>query len=311
MSVFLNSIRIGIDPDMAEIGSFVLTWHGFFTFVAVAVAVLLVAYWGKKEGIKADSVYSVSVWAIVSGIIGARLLHVIDFWGRIYKNDPVSVLYFWQGGVTIYGAILGGFLGAALYMIIRNRDGFIGFWNSYLGWLGRLTKLDLPSVGRLADISTPALLIAMAIGRIGDIINGEHFSKATSLPWGFVYTHPKTVALYAQSAPIPASIPSHPEVAYELIMDLFILGALWLVFRNRLRPHGMLFATYLAAYSLGRFFLSFLREDKTWVVGLNEAQIVALIVLAITVTVLISKAQIVQPIQRPRTSAPKTASSED
>ena len=94
-------------------------------------------------------------------------------------------------------------------------------------------------------------------------------------------------------------------------MDLLILGVVWLIFRNRLRPHGMVFAIYLAMYSLGRFFLSFIREDKTWVVGLNEAQIIALIVLAITVTVLISKAQMVRPIKRPQTLKHEAISEED
>ena len=311
-------------PDMVEMGNFLLTWHGLFTFIAVATAVLLVAYWGKKEGIKPDSVYSVAVWCVISGVIGARLLHVIDFWGRIYQYDPVRVLYFWEGGVTIYGGILGGFLGGAFFMFIRNRAGFINFWNSYLKWLrisgtpsGKLTKLDLPSIGRLADITTPALLIAMAIGRIGDIINGEHFARITSLPWGVVYTHPATQSLYRSAissgsiSPRALGTPSHPAVAYELIMDLLILGVVWLIFRNRLRPHGMVFAIYLAMYSLGRFFLSFIREDKTWVVGLNEAQIVALIVLAITVTVLISKAQMVRPIKRPQTPKHEVISEED
>ena len=84
-----------------------------------------------------------------------------------------------------------------------------------------------------------------------------------------------------------------------MIWDGVILLVLWFGFRNRLRPHGMLFAVFLAMYSLGRFFISFVREDKIWIVGLDESQIISLIVLAITVTLLISKAQIVRRIQRP------------
>ena len=300
MNGILSSIRIGMDPDLIEMGNFVLTWHGFFTFIGVLVAVLLVAYWAKKEGIVPDTVYSVAVWVILGGVIGARIIHVIDFWGRIYKHDPISVFYVYEGGIAVFGAVLGGFLGGALYIIIRNRDGFINFWNSYFPWLGRLDKINLPSVGRLADITAPALILAMAIGRIGDIINGEHISRVTNLAWGFVYTHPKTQALYASIAQGRSSLtPSHPAVVYEMIWDGVILGALWFVFRNRLRPHGMLFAVFLAMYSLGRFFISFVREDKIWIVGLDQSQIISLIVLAITVTLLISKAQIVRRIQRP------------
>ena len=322
MSGILNIIRIGIDPDMFEIWNLVLTWHGFFTFVGVAVAVLLVAYWSRKEGISPDTVYSVAVWAILGGVVGARIVHVIDFWGRAYQDNPITVFYVWQGGIAIYGAVLGGFIGGALYMVIRNRDGFINFWNRWLPWMGRLNKIDMPSVGRLADITAPFILMSMAIGRIGDIINGEHFARVTSLPWGFVYDHPQTVNLYINSfteasggkdLPFPAvdAVPAaHPAVVYEIIYDVIVASILWFFFRNRLRPHGMLFVLFLGMYSLGRFFISFIREDKIWIVGLDEAQIIALITLVITVTFLITKAQIVRPIQRLRTAAAETPSEE-
>ena len=300
MIVMLDSIRIAMDPDMVDIGNLLLTWHGFFTFIGVTVAVALVAYWSKKENISPDIVYSVAVWAILGGIIGARIVHVIDFWGRIYSHDPLSVFYIWEGGIAIFGAVLGGFAGGAIYVTVRNKDGLINFWNRYLPWMGRLGKMDLPSVGRLADITAPALVLTMAVGRIGDIINGEHIARVTSLPWGFVYTHPKTQQLYAAIGGGQSSLtPSHPAVVYEMIWDMIILGVLFLVFKSRIRPYGMLFTVFLAMYSLGRFFISFVRQDKIWIVGLDEAQIISLIVLAITVTLLISKAQIVRAIHRP------------
>lgn len=318
----LNIIRIAMDPDMFQVGGFLLTWHGFFTFIGVSVAVTLIAYWSRKEDIPPDTVYSVAVWAILGGIVGARLVHVIDWWGRNYKDDPITVFYIWQGGIAIYGAVLGGFIGGAIYMVIRNRDGFINFWNSYLPWLGRMNKIDMPSVGRLADIAAPVVLFSMAIGRIGDIINGEHFARVTSMPWGFVYEHSQTVTLYIHNfteasgkailpaRPIDATPAAHPAVLYEMIYDVFVASILWLFFRNRLRPHGMLFALFLGMYSLGRFFISFIREDKIWVVGLDEAQIIALITLVITVTLLITKAQIVRPGQKPRPTVAATSAGE-
>jgi phosphatidylglycerol:prolipoprotein diacylglycerol transferase len=87
----------------------------------------------------------------------------------------------------------------------------------------------------------------------------------------------------------------HPAVAYELLFDLILLAALW-PFRKRLRPNGMFFALYAATYSIGRFFISFLREEyNIYFGGLNEAQVVALIVIVITVPLLIWKAQVVRP----------------
>ena len=151
----LNAIRIDMDPDMITLGSFVLTWHGFFTFVGVAIAVALVAHWARKENIPPDTILSVSVWAILGGIIGARLVHVVDFWTRVYQNDPLSVFYVWEGGIAIYGAVLGGFVGGAVYVMVRNKDGLINFWNKFLFFLGRIEKMPMPSVGKLADITAP------------------------------------------------------------------------------------------------------------------------------------------------------------
>ena len=297
MNSIRNSIRIGIDPDMVEIGSFVLTWHGFFTFIAVALAVFWVAYHAKKEGILVDSVYSVAIWAIIGGIVGARALHVIDCWNGCaatsfaYSDDPIRIFYIHQGGIAIYGAILGGFLVGSIYMMLRNQDTFLRLWNTYLPWLGRLDKIRLPSVGRLADITAPAVLISMAIGRIGDIINGEHIARATTLPWSFVYSNPES-----PSNRVFGLAGSHPAVAYELIWDIAVFAMIWPL-RNRLRPNGMIFALYLALYSVGRFFISFVRDDKGWLARLDLAQLVALVVLSITVFLLIYKAQIVRPVQ--------------
>jgi len=142
----------------------------------------------------------------------------------------------------------------------------------------------------LADIAAPALLLSQAIGRVGDIINGEHFASATDLPWGVIYTHP--------NSPGFALAASHPAVAYELLMDLALLAVLWPL-RKRFKPQGMFFALYLATYSVGRFFVSFLREEFNEYGGLNEAQIIALVVMAITIPLLVFKARLVRPEDSP------------
>ena len=281
----LATISIGINPNLINSGGIILSWHGVFTFLAVAAAVYLVVRWGTRNGMVADVLYSAAMWAIIGGVIGARVLHVIDFWGEVYQHDFVRIFQVWQGGIAIFGAISGGFVGGSLYLMIRNSNWFLALWRPFSPVFGQPQKADLPSIGRLADVTAPALLVAMAIGRIGDIINGEHFAELTSLPWGVVYTHPDSPGLGRAA--------SHPAVAYELLFDVVLLAALW-PFRNRLRPNGMFFALYAATYSIGRFFLSFLRvEFNIYFLGLNEAQVVALIVIVITVPLLIWKAQIV------------------
>ena len=283
----LASIAIGMNPNILDFGPFLLSWHGFLTVVAVAASVYLVHRWGTRDGMDSDAVLSVAVWCIFGGIVGARLLHVIDFWNDIYQHNPVSLLYVWQGGIAIYGAILGGFVGGSLYILIRNSGWFLGLWDRYFRFMGEPREAPLPQVGHLADIAAPALLLSMAIGRIGDIINGEHFSSFTSLPWGVIYTHPASPGVNRAA--------SHPAVAYELLFDLGLFLIIWAL-RDRLRPRGMLFVLYGGLYSIGRFFLSFLREEwNEYLFGLNEAQIVALLVLIVAIPLLVYKAQLVRP----------------
>ena len=284
-------IGIGMDPMLINAGPFIISWHGLFTFIAVATAVVLTVYWGKKEGMSADAVYSVSLWCIIGGIVGARVVHIIDFWGEIYQHDPVRLLYVWEGGIAIYGAILGGFIGGAIYITFRNSAWFLGVWGRYFRFMGEPERAPLPGVGHLADVTAPALLIAMAIGRLGDVINGEHFAKASDLPWAFVYTNPNSPG-YLQPA-------SHPAVLYELLFDLILVAIIW-PFRHRLRPHGMFFVMYGALYSVGRFFLSFLRVEANQYFGiLNQAQVLALLVILVAIPLLVYKAQFVRPTSAP------------
>ena len=172
--------------------------------------------------------------------------------------------------------------------MIRNSEWFLATWRTVFPFMGEAHRANLPGIGRLADITAPALLLAQAIGRLGDIINGEHFSKVTELPWGVIYTNANSPGIFRP--------PTHPAVGYELIFDLLLLAAIWPL-RDRLRPHGMFFTLYLATYSIGRFFLSFLREEFNVYFGgnLNEAQVVAIIVVIFTVPLLVWKAQIVRP----------------
>ncbi len=294
----LDSITIGLNPNLIDFGGLVLSWHGFLTFVAVVTSVFLVARWGSRDGINVDAIYSVAVWCIVGGVIGARVLHIVDFWGETYSHDPVRIIYVWQGGVTIYGAILGGFVGGALYITVRNSAWYLSYWGRYLRFLGEPKVAPLPSVGHLADIAAPAILLSQAIGRLGDIINGEHFASATSLPWGIIYSHPNSPGFGR-----PAS---HPAVAYELLMDLALLAVLWPL-RKRIRPQGMFFALYLATYSVGRFFVSFLREEFNDYGGLNEAQIIALVVMGITIPLLAFKARLAKPGDEPPKSGTRSS----
>ena len=241
-------ITIGLNPAVIHAGGLLLTWHSVFTVVSVFVAVYLIRRWGRQAGLTQGMVSSVATWAIPGGIVGARLVHVLDNWGY-YTANPEQIIAIWNGGIAIYGAIAGGVAAGA----------------AYAAWQG------FP-VRRLLDISAPGLILGQGIGRIGDLINGEHFSTPTSLPWAVVYTHP--------ASPGYGRPPTHPAVGYEMLADLALFGVLWAL-RGRLRPDGSLFALYAALYAAIRLPLSFLRLDSnSAALGLNQQGWISVFVLA-------------------------------
>lgn len=148
----------------------------------------------------------------------------------------------------MYGAIAGGVVGGAIYAARRGYP-----------------------VRRLLDLSAPGLILAQGIGRLGDIINGEHFSTPSDLPWATVYTNP--------ASPAFGKAPSHPAVGYEMLADFALFGVLWFL-RGRLKPEGSLFVAYAALYASIRLPLSFLRLDSNTVaLGINQQGWASIVVL--------------------------------
>ena len=139
------------------------------------------------------------------------------------------------------------------------------------------------------------LLYVQTIGRLGDLVNGEHCAKAADYFLAFKWTHPETTAVTCANdlGLIPFA---HPVIAYEMTANIVALAIIWRL-RGRLRPDGMLFAMYLAFYSLSRFGITFMRDDRVWALGMQEAQYIAIAVLLITVPMLIVKRRWISPEQ--------------
>jgi phosphatidylglycerol:prolipoprotein diacylglycerol transferase len=266
------SIEIGIDPILFRIGSFEIGWHGIMVVLAVIVGIGFSLWFARGAGIKREVIYSIAPWAIIGGIIGARLFHVIDYYDY-YINNPLQIFEFWAG-LSIFGAILGGTLAVFIYTRIRHL-----------------------SLGRLADAMAPALILAQAVGRIGCTINGDAWGKPTSLPWAFVYTHPN-----AADTCLHWGVPTHPSPVYEIIWDLLVFAVLWRL-RGRLKPDGSLFLLYLSIYSFGRFFIEFTRAVTSAQVNvaglLHTPHFIALLVLAICVSLLIYRMRRARALAEP------------
>ena len=259
-------IEFGVNPEAFRIGSFALRWYGLFLALAV-VWLLFWGWWQVKKGAKIslDTVLSMALVGIPSGIIFARLLHVLDNivvaslhpelaaeWKVInYLQHPGQIIG--GEGLTAYGAVLGASLGVWVYC--------------------RIAKVK---IGYVFDLIAPAIIIAQAvIGRIGCLLNGCCYGTPTDLPWGLCYTDP-------QSLGFNGGIPTHPTVVYEIIFGLIVFAVLMLL-RRRLKPDGSIYCLYLSLYAVWRIGIDFLRDGTPFLFGLHQAQIISIIVLLITV----------------------------
>jgi phosphatidylglycerol:prolipoprotein diacylglycerol transferase len=264
----LLAIEIDIDPEIGEFGGLLLTWHGVFTAIGIAAGVLLAVYVGRRLGFTEDDVYSVALVSIPCGIIGARALFVIERWNDVV-DDPLDIIRINEGGIAVYGAVIGGVIGGVTYCWIRK----------------------LP-IRRALDGAAVGLLLGLAIGRIGDLINGEHFAKTTDLPWGVRYTnlnspsvlgHPLPECVATSSSPdaLGNLCVQHPAVGYDLLGCLLILGVMFLILRY-VRRDGFAFFTFLLLYALLRFGESELRLDSREIIwDLTTPQVTSLFLIPV------------------------------
>ncbi len=253
----MSGIVINIDPVIFRIGDFELRWYSITIMLAVVAAVLITTYFGKKKGIATEEIYSLALWVVISGMVGARLFHIVDQW-EYYAGNPLHIFQLQQGGLAIWGAIAGG--AVALFIYAKSRH--------------------LP-LGRLVDAVVPGLLVAQIIGRFGCIVNGDAYGGITNLPWGFIYAHPNAL--------IPSAlfgIPTHPYPVYEILWNGATLLAL-LKLRHSFTKNGILFFSYLSLYSLGRFALTFVRQENALFWQLQQAQVMAIAVLVVSVAAII------------------------
>ena len=265
-------ITVGIDPVAFHIGTIAIGWYG----IMVALAVITLVTWAlvsvkKGSGLTYNTVINGAIVGIPSGVVFARVLHVVDQWDY-YMQNPGQIIG--GSGLTIWGAVLGAALGVWIY--------------------SRFSKI---SFGHLADVIAPGIILAQAIGRVGCTILGDDYGLPTSLPWGFVYTSPNSPANQAMGL-----TPTQPVVTYEIIYDLIVMGIL-LILRKKLKPDGSLFLVYLALYSAWRIGSDFLRTGTDFLFGLHQAQIIGIIVLIIAVVLMAWRTRWVKKGEAPVTSS--------
>ena len=231
----MSSVPFAFLPSPASnglhLGPFFVHAYGLAYAVAITAAVAITMRRWAAQGGQPDLVYEVAFVGVPAGIIGGRLYFIATSWSEVPPHwwGPFAV---WKGGLGIWGGIAGGTLAGL--------------------WVLRRRSANIP---QFLDASAPALLVAQAIGRVGNYFNQELFGGPTTLPWGLEISAAHRPAGYAQYATF------HPTFLYELIWNLLLAGGLvWLGRRRSIRAPG-LFALYVAGYSFARIGEELLRVD--------------------------------------------------
>ena len=240
------------NPIIFSIGTLEIRWYGLMVVLAVVAIIGFALLEAKRTGFPQDVVWDVGLWAVVGGIVGSRLLHIIDRWDY-YIYHPDQILNF--AGLAVWGAVLGGAIAILIYGLVKK----ISFW-------------------QLGDLATPGAIMGQAIGRVGCLINGCCYGLTCELPFAVIYQNPSSFA--------PHGIPLYPTQLFHIIWNLIGFGVLWGL-RKNLKPQGSLFLLWLIFFGAGDFVIRFFREGEPFLFGLPQAQVIDIAIMAIAIPLLI------------------------
>ena len=237
-------------PVLLKIGTFELRSYGVVVALAFLLGLWLSTREAKRNGFDSGLVQDFAFYAFLGGIIGARIYFVGFSNPAHYLKNPWEIVAIWHGGMSIIGALLGGSV-TALWYCRRHQ---LSFW-------------------RFADTLAPGVALGQAVGIFACLLNGDSYGKPTTLAWAIKYSDPRAMA--------PLNVPLHPVEIYEMAAYLLVFLIVWLG-REKRRPDGFTFLTYLAGYGAARFAVEFFRGDPAifgW--GIPAAQVFGvLLVLA-------------------------------
>ena len=263
MTETLSFPGLGLEFELNRIlfsfGNFTVHWYGVILALGFIAGVGYALKRSKEFGVNADRGSDVIMISAIGAIICARIYYVMFCWDY-YSKHLNEIVQIWNGGIAIYGAVIGAFLTAVVVCRIRK------------------VKL-LPFV----DMCAGGLLIGQAIGRWGNFVNIEAFGENTDLPWGMTspsivrYLTIKAEELSALGVEIDPNAPVHPTFFYESMWCLIGFLLIALVLTKRRRFDGELLLFYIGWYGLGRFFIEGLRTDSLMLGTIRISQLVAIL----------------------------------
>ena len=257
--MLLASIPSPSNPFVFHLGGLAPRWYGILLAAGILIAILMTRRQLVLRERDPRLAGDVAVWAVPCGVVGARLYHVATDWSA-FSGHLSDIPRVQQGGLGIYGALLGGALGA----VIGAR------------------RAGVPLLVIL-DCAVPGVALAQALGRFGNYFNQELFGGPTTLPWGLEIDPQNRPPQYVEDATF------HPTFLYESLWNLLVMAVLLRVaLRWRRQAAGYALALYLALYSFGRFWVEGLRIDPAHEIGpLRINQVVAAVVFAVALAALL------------------------
>lgn len=228
-----------IDPVAIAIGPLKVNWYGIILGTAALVGLLLVIQEGKRFGIKSDFFMDLLLLGVPSAIIFARIYYVAFKW-EDYKDNPIDVFKIWEGGIAIYGALIGAFICG--YFYFRHKG--YSFW-------------------RLVDVCAPGLLAGQMVGRWGNFMNQEAYGGVVEESFLRDTLHlPNFIVNQMNITFEGVTAFRHPTFLYESVWSLVGIAILFILRRQKFLRAGELVASYFIWYSIGRFFIEALRTDS-------------------------------------------------
>jgi len=258
-----------MNPIALQVGPLIFRWYGLLIMAGALAGAYVATLEARRHGDDPDHVWNALLVCLILGLVGARLYHVFSspqgsqIGLRYYLNHPGEIIAVWQGGLGIFGAIIGGALGLFLYTRYYKL--------SFVHWL---------------DLVAPGLLLGQSIGRWGNFFNQELYGYPTHLPWGIPIDLAHRLPMFAN---LPLDTRFHPTFLYESLWDLLAFALLMFVLRrykDRLRT-GDGFLLYLILYPVGRFLVETQRPDAWVIMGMPTAQIISLALVASATVVLV------------------------
>ncbi|HEX9063378.1 MAG TPA: prolipoprotein diacylglyceryl transferase [Clostridia bacterium] len=252
-----------ISPVALHFGSINLFWYG----IIIALAFMLAVYLGTKSserfGIQKENILDLVLFAAPVAIICARLYYVAFKWSD-YSKSPIDIVKIWNGGLAIYGGVIGALIVA--YLFARHKK--IG-------------------VLKLIDFGVPYLVLAQGIGRWGNFVNQEAFGTNTTLPWGMTGDRIRnTIMNELVSKGVNPEVPVHPTFLYESLWNIAVFCVL-IFYRNRKKSDGEVFCLYMALYGLGRSWIEGLRTDSLMLGNLRISQVLAILFTLVFISIFI------------------------